>query len=163
MHGAAFAGTKEKGATQAAKERVKSNLKIRASYNKTSQESEETFTAKFEGDIAGLQYRITNEDGSFDSGSKTRRAHCGDLPLREGAFNLFTLKVVDAQGNPVPIDFDVIQIAQGRYSVAGQMLPEDISLIKDDLIAKDTRLVELFTKNSILPTKKKLTVDVAKR
>ena len=42
------------------------------------------------------------------------------------------------------------------------MLPEDISLIKDDLIAKDTRLVELFTKNSILPTKKKLTVDVAK-
>ena len=158
-----FAGTKEKGATQAAKERVKSNLKIRASYNKTSQESEETFTAKFEGDIAGLQYRITNEDGSFDSGSKKLGARIvEDLPLREGAFNLFTLKVVDAQGNPVPIDFDVIQIAQGRYSVAGQMLPEDISLIKDDLIAKDTRLVELFTKNSILPTKKKLTVDVAK-
>lgn len=158
-----FAGTKEKGATQAAKERVKSNLKIRAGYNKTSQESEETFTAKFEGDIAGLQYRITNEDGSFDSGSKKLGARIvEDLPLREGAFNLFTLKVVDAQGNPVPIDFDVIQIAQGLYSVAGQMLPEDISLIKDDLMAKDTRLEGLFTKNSILPYKTKRTVEVAK-
>jgi len=157
-----FAGTKEKGATQASKERVKSNIKIRASYNKTSQESEETFTAKLEGDIAGFQYRITNEDGSFDSGSKKLGARIvEDLPLREGAFNLFTLKVVDAQGNPVPIDFDVIQIAQGRYSVAGQMLPEDISLIKDDLMAKDTRLEGLFTKNSILPSKTKRTVEVA--
>jgi molecular chaperone DnaK len=157
-----FAGTKEKGATQTANERVKSNLKIRASYNKTSQESEETFTAKFEGDIAGLQYRITSEDGSFDSGSKKLGARIvEDLPLREGAFNLFTLKIFDVQGNPVPIDFDVIQIAQGRYSVTGQMLPEDISLIKDDLMAKDTRLQRLFAKNSILPAKTKTTVEVA--
>ncbi len=154
-----FAGTKEKGIAQVSKERVKSNLKIRASYNKASQESEETFTAKIEGDIAGLQYRITNEDGSFDSGSKKMGTRIvEDLPLREGAFNIFTLKVVEAQGNSVPIDFDVIQIAQGRYTVAGQMLPEDTSLIKDDLAANDTRLVELFTKNSILPSKTKETV-----
>ena len=158
-----FAGAKDKGATQAAKERVKSVLKIRASYNKASQELEETFTAKIEGNLDELQYRITNEDGSFDSGSKKLGGRIvEDLPLREGAFNLFTLKIVDAQGNQTPIDFDVIQIAQGRYSVAGQMLPDDISLIKDDLIARDTRLEGLFTKNSILPAKTKKTVEVAK-
>ena len=158
-----FAGTKEMGVLQAGKERVKSNLKIRASYNKASQEAEETFTARIDGDITGLQYRITNEDGSFDSGSKKLGSRIvEDLPLREGAFNLFTLKIVDEQGNLMPIDFDLIQIAQGRYSVAGQMLPEDISLVKDDLGAKDTKLLNLFTKNSILPSKTKKTVDVAR-
>ncbi|MBP7780321.1 MAG: Hsp70 family protein [Burkholderiaceae bacterium] len=158
-----FAGTKDKGANQVSKERVKSNLKIRASYNKASQESEETFTAKLEGDLAGLQYRITNDDGSFDSGLKKLSPRImEDLPLREGAFNLFALKIFDGQGNVVPIDFDVIQIAQGRYSVAGQMLPEDISLVFDDLSAKDTKLHSLFSKNSILPAKTKVTKEVAK-
>ncbi len=158
-----YAGTKEKGSAQATKERVKSALKIRASYQKASQELEETFTARIDGQIAGLQYRITNEDGSFDSGLKKLGARIvEDLPLREGAFNLFTLKIVDAQGNQIPINFDLIQIAQGRYSVVGQMLPEDISLVTDNLAAKDTRLRGLFTKNSILPCKTKTTVEVAK-
>lgn len=158
-----FAGTKEKGASQVSKPRVKSNLKIRASYNKASQEAEETFTAKIEGDLTGLQYRVTNDDGSFDSGLKKLATRImEDLPLREGAFNLFALKIFDGQGNLVPIDFDMIQIAQGRYSVAGQMLPEDISLVKDNWAAKDTRLESLFSKNSILPSKKKTTVEVAK-
>ena len=85
-----------------------------------------------------------------------------DLPLREGAFNLFNFKVTDREGNPVLIDIDSIQIAQGRYSVAGQMLPEDISLVKDDLAIQDTRLEELFAKNSILPSRIKKTVEVGK-
>jgi len=158
-----YAGNKEKGSAQATKERVKSALKIRASYQKASQELEETFTARIDGAIAGLQYRITNEDGSFDSGLKKLGARIvEDLPLREGAFNLFTLKIVDAQGNQVPINFDLIQIAQGRYSVVGQMLPDDISLVTDNLAAKDTRLKGLFNKNSILPCKSKMTVEVAK-
>ncbi len=158
-----FAGTKEKSSTQTVKEKINNNLKVRVSYNKNSQESEEPFTAKFEGDIEGLEYRIINEDGSFDSGLKKLNVRIlEDLPLREGAFNLFNLKIFDAQGNLVPIDFDTIQIAQGRYSVAGQMLPEDISLIKDDLVAKDTKLQCIFAKNSILPAKMKTTVEVAK-
>jgi molecular chaperone DnaK len=41
------------------------------------------------------------------------------------------------------------------------MLPEDLSLVKDDLAAKDTRLELLFAKNSILPSKSKKTVEVA--
>jgi molecular chaperone DnaK len=157
-----FAGTKEKLQSDSTQPKVQSKLKIRASYQKSSQEKEETFTAKIEGVLDGLQYRITNDDGSYDSGLKKLGARIvEDLPLREGAFNIFTLKIVDAQGNIVPIDFDAIQIAQGRYSVAGQMLPDDLCLVKDDLVAKDTRLELLFSKNSILPSKAKKTVEVA--
>jgi molecular chaperone DnaK len=159
-----FAGTKEMAKTDdAQKARPASSLKVKASFNKTSQDSEEPFTAKIEGDTAGLQYRITSDDGAYDSGLKSLGARIvEDLPLREGAFNIFTLKLFDAEGNAVPLDFDPIQIAQGRYSVAGQMLPEDISLVKDDLAARDTRLVQLFSKNAVLPTKTKKTVEVAR-
>jgi len=158
-----FAGTKEKTKDSNVVKQINSKLKIRASYNKSSQELEETFSAKIEGDLAGLQYRISNEDGSYDSGLKKLASRIvEDLPLREGAFNLFSFKIVDAQGNQIPVDLDLIQIAQGRYSVAGQMLPEDISLVKDDLVAKDTRLDALFTKNSILPSRTKKTVEVGK-
>lgn len=157
-----FAGTKEKGQSDSNVPKVQSKLKIKASYQKASQEKEEPFMARIEGSLDGLQYRIINDDGSYDSGLKKLGARIvEDLPLREGAFNLFTLKIVDSQGNVVPIDFDAIQIAQGRYSVAGQMLPEDLCLVKDDLAAKDTRLELLFAKNSILPTKVKKTVEVA--
>jgi molecular chaperone DnaK len=158
-----FAGTKEKSKDADQTKQIISRLKIRASYNKSSQEREETFSAKIEGELNGLQYRILSEDGSFDSGLKTLSLRIvEDLPLREGAFNLFSFKIIDMQGNLVPIDLDTIQIAQGRYSVAGQMLPEDISLVKDDLVIKDTRLEALFTKNSVLPSKTKKTVEVGK-
>ena len=42
------------------------------------------------------------------------------------------------------------------------MLPEDISLVKDDHAAKDTRLQLVFAKNAVLPTKGKVTVEVGK-
>jgi molecular chaperone DnaK len=156
-----FAGTKEVSAPSKASTANASGLKVRASYNRSSQEQEEIFSAKIEGDLSNLQYRITSTDGSFDSGLKKLSARVvEDLPLREGEFNVFTFKIIDALGNQVPVDFDTIQIAQGRYSVAGQMLPEDISLVKDNLIEKDTRLQTLFTKNAVLPSKTKTTVEV---
>ena len=159
-----FAGTKEK--THASeKKAAKSNspLKIRTSYNKTTQELEEPFTAKVEGDTAGMQYRIIADDGSFDSGLKKLGPRVvEDLPLREGAYNLFTFKIVDQQGSTVPIDVGSIQIAQGRYSVAGQMLPEDISLVVDDLAANDTRLIQIFSKNGVLPSQTKRTREIAR-
>jgi molecular chaperone DnaK len=158
-----FAGTRQKAAAKADGPRSSSKLKVRASYNRSTQELEETFSARIDGDLTGLQYRITNDDGSYDSGLKklTNRV-IEDLPLREGAFNIFHLRVTDDKGDPVSIDIETIQIAQGRYSVAGQMLPEDISLVKDDLSIQDTRLENLFLKNSILPSRVKKTVEVAR-
>jgi molecular chaperone DnaK len=159
-----FAGTKEASASSKTTTTTNSSsLKVRASYNRSSQELEEIFSAKIEGDLDGLQYRVTSADGSFDSGLKkllTRVVE--DLPLREGEFNIFAFKVFNSQGNSIPLDFDTIQIAQGRYSVSGQMLPEDISLVKDILLEKDTRLQTLFTKNAVLPSKTKITVEVGK-
>lgn len=159
-----FAGTKEKDNVRAEHQNQGASLlKIRPSYNRNSQEKEEPYSAKVEGDIAGMQYRIVSEDGAYDSGLKKLSARIiEDLPLREGAFNLFTLKVFDALGNSVPINVDPIQIAQGRYGVAGQMLPEDLSLVKDDLAAKDTCLFSLFKKNTVLPAAAKTTVEVGR-
>ncbi|MGF6871442.1 Hsp70 family protein [Paraburkholderia sp. MM5477-R1] len=159
-----FAGTKEKAKTHEDRPKASNSpVKIRVSYNKTSQEIEEPFTAKVEGDTAGMHYRIVSDDGSFDSGLKQLGARVlEDLPLREGAYNLFTFKIFDAQGAPVPVDVDTIQIAQGRYSVAGQMLPEDICLVIDDVSAKDTRLVSLFNKNVVLPSQTKRTQEMGR-
>src|ERR1051326_9339703 len=119
------------------------------------------FSARVEGAFAGLFYRITREDGGYDSGLKQLTARIvEDLPLQEDAFNHFTFKILDSANNLVAIDFDSIQIAQGKYSVAGQMLPEDLSLVKDDLNTGDTKLERIFAKNSVLPAKAKKTVDV---
>lgn len=139
------------------------SLKIRAVYSRASQEAEELFSAKIEGDTNGLYYRITRDDGAFDSGLKTLSGKIvEELPLQADAYNLFTFKVLDAQNNVLPVDIGTIQIAQGKYSVAGQMLPEDISLVKDDHSIQDTRLLRIFAKNSILPSKQKSTVEVGK-
>lgn len=138
-------------------------LKIRAAYSRASQESEELFSAKIEGDTADLYYRITRDDGAFDSGLKALSGKIvEELPLQSDAYNLFTFRVVDSQNNVLPVDIGTIQIAQGKYSVAGQMLPEDISLVKDDHSIQDTRLDRIFAKNSILPSKQKKTVEVGK-
>ncbi|MFZ3114555.1 MAG: Hsp70 family protein [Syntrophales bacterium] len=136
-------------------------LRIKVAYNRASQEREEMFSAKVEGETSGYFYRITRDDGGYDSGLKNLSARIvEDLPLLEDTYNLFTFKVYDGQHNPVPTDLDSIQIAQGKYSVVGQMLPEDLSLVKDK--DYDTILDRIFSRNSVLPAKGKKTVDVSK-
>ena len=138
-------------------------ITVRTSYSRNSQSIEETFTAKFEGNISGLFYRMSSDDGSFDSGLKSLSNRISeDLPLREGTFNVFHLKVLDAHNNSFNVGLESIQIAQGRYSVAGQMLPEDICLVKDDIANKDTRLDRVFSRNCVLPKKEKRTVELAR-
>lgn len=159
-----YAGTKEKVQSGGAMpQKLSTAVKVRMAYNKTSQEVEETFTAKVEGVIEGMQYRIVGDDGSYDSGLKTLTARVmEDLPLREGAYNVFTLKVFDSTGTQVTVDVDSIQIAQGRYSVAGQMLPDDICLVVDDMATRDTRLLPLFSKNVVLPAQTKRTQEIGR-
>lgn len=157
-----YAGTKEYvegGAASVPKGEQK--LRIRAVYNRSSQEAEEPFSAKVEGDCTGLSYRIRREDGGYDSGLKKLSSRImEDLPLVEGQFNLFRFDVVDDQNSPVDTGLDSIQIAQGRYSVAGQMLPDDISLVIDDVALRDTRLQRVFAKNTVLPSQAKLTREI---
>ena len=159
-----FAGSKDKSVSQEGPATGPSSaLKVRMAYNKATQELEETFTAKIEGAPSGGHYRIVGQDGAFDSGSKALGARIvEELPLREGAYNLFVLKVFDAAGTQVVLDNESIQIAQGRYSVAGQMLPDDISLVLDDVSANDTRLQIVFSKNVVLPSQTKRTQEVGR-
>jgi molecular chaperone DnaK len=160
-----FAATKEIDMSGKADEKASAPgaLKIKVAYNRASQEREEMFSAKLDGDCAGLFYRITREDGGYDSGLKTLTPRIvEDLPLQEDAFNVFTFKILDGANNLLATDFDSIQIAQGKYSVAGQMLPEDLSLVKDDLNTRDTKLERIFAKNSVLPARAKRSVDVSK-
>ncbi|MEX3901076.1 Hsp70 family protein [Paraburkholderia sp. BR10954] len=159
-----FAGTREKQkAHEGRAQSSNSPLKVRAAYNRTSQELEEPFTAKIEGVTDGMHYRIVSDDGSFDSGLKALDARVvEDLPLREGAYNLFTFRIFGAHGAEVPVDVDTIQIAHGRYSVAGQMLPEDLCLVIDNTSTRDTELVSLFSKNVVLPSQTKLTREIGR-
>jgi len=159
---ALYAGTKERALT-VNRAAIRSDIKVRASYNRTSQERDELFSAKIDGNLEGLQYRIVGEDGAYDSGLKRVSARIvEELPLREGAFNIFSFSIFDRLGNEVETELTSIQIHHGRYSIAGQMLPEDICLVKDDLSARDTRLTLLFGKNAVLPTRTKQTVEVAR-
>jgi len=138
-------------------------LKVKIAYNRASQEREELFSAKVEGETSGLFYRITREDGAYDSGLKQLSVRISeDLPLQEDAYNSFAFRVYDSRNNAVATDVGPIQIAQGKYSVAGQMLPEDISLVKDNLDTGDTKLECIFERNCVLPAKKKTTVEATR-
>jgi len=160
-----FAGTKEIRGDKN-QEQARSNqgsLKAKFSYNRNSQEPAEVFQGRFEGDLKDLFYRITRDDGAYDSGLKKLSSRIvEDLPLREGEFNSFTFRVLDSKNNEVDVGGNSIQITQGKYSVAGQLLPEDLCLVKDDIGKKDTILELLFSKNSVIPTKTKKTVTVGK-
>jgi molecular chaperone DnaK len=161
-----FAATKEIKVDPREDEKPASNeaaLKVKVSYNKASQEQEEIFSAKVEGNTEGLFYRIIRNDGAFDSGLRQLKQRVvEDLPLLDGAYNLFTFKIYNASNDEIPCDIEPIQIAHGKYSVAGQMLPEDLSLVKDDVSIKDTRLERIFARNSVLPSRAKKTVEVGK-
>ena len=160
-----FAGTKEIKSSKSDKSASSgsSNIKAKVTYNRNSQENAEIFQARFEGDLKDLFYRINRDDGAFDSGLKKLSSRIvEDLPLREGEFNSFTFKILDSKNNSIDIGFDSIQITQGKYSVAGQLLPEDLCLVLDDIAKKDTKLEPLFSKNSIIPAKAKKTQLVGK-
>ena len=79
-----FAATKEinLGEKSVEKPAKPGTLRIKVSYKNASQDREEMFSAKVEGDVTGLFYRITREDGSYDSGLKKLSARIvEDLPL----------------------------------------------------------------------------------
>jgi molecular chaperone DnaK len=163
--GAAFyAGTKQKSLeAKGGHKKKNTNIKVKAAYQKATQENEEFFAAKIDGNIEGLSYKITREDGGFNTGLKTLKKQIQeDLPLVENAYNFFTLIIYDAQNNIVETDAEPIGIAQGKFGVAGQPLPNDICLEVDDIESERTRLELVFQKNTILPLRRTLTKSLNK-
>jgi len=158
-----FAATREAKADKASPTSPTPSLRVRASYNRNTQETEEIFSARIDGDTAGLFYRIVRDDGAYDSGLKRLTSRIvEELPLQPNTFNIFRFRVFDSQNKVVSTDFGDIEIAQGKYSVAGQVLPEDLCLVKDDADNNDTKLDLIFKKNLILPAEAKKSVEVGK-
>ena len=158
-----FAGTKVMDLDEVDAQRTtrQRNLKIKFAYNRFSQEQEEIFSARIDGEFAGLFYRIKREDGGYDSGLKELSARINeDLLLQANAYNFFSFTIYDAFSNLIATDIDSIQIAQGKYSVAGQMVPHDLSLVLDTADGQDITLYCIFPKNSLIPNRTKKTVEV---
>jgi len=150
-----YAATKPKQLTDNDKPKKQTSISIKAAYQKASKEKDELFSAKISGNIDGLFYRITREDGGFDTGLKklTERIN-EDLPLVENAYNFFKLTVYNNENNVIETDIDMIGINSG-FGISGQPLPEDICLeVDDDDLKGETKLLLAFQKNSILPLKR---------
>lgn len=146
-----YAATKPKELEKSA-EKKQTSISIKTSYNKASKEKDELFSARVIGKTDDLSYRITRQDGGFDSGLKKLTERISeDLPLVDGAFNFFSFVVYDSQNNIVETDIDPIGINSG-FGISGQPIPEDICLEVDDYDNPGkTRLKPVFFKNSILP------------
>lgn len=139
------------------------SISIKTSYNKASKEKDELFSARVTGKTDGLSYRITRQDGGFDSGLKKLTERISeDLPLVDGAFNFFSFVVYDSLNNIVETDIEPIGINSG-FGISGQPIPEDICLEVDDYDNPGkTRLILVFQKNSVLPLRRQFTVPLNK-
>jgi len=127
-------------------------LSVRAVYQKATREAEEMFNAKVSGQWQECFYRIRRQDGGFDSGIKELRERISeDLPLVADSYNIFRFEALGPTHERVLCDFESIQIAHGKYSVAGQLLPEDICLQIDDGDTGEARLDLLAQRNTLLP------------
>jgi molecular chaperone DnaK len=159
-----YAGTKKREndeATRAAK--AGARLQVKTSYLSASREKEEMFSAKITGDLTGLSYRITRQDGGFDSGLKRLAERINeDLPLAADTFNMFRFVVYDGQNNVVETDLEDIAINSG-FGISGQPLPEDICLeVLDDERPTETRLVPIFRRMMPLPAHHDMTRQLSR-
>lgn len=136
-------------------------LQVKAVYQKATREAEEMFNAKVSGQWQGCFFRIRRQDGGFDSGIKEMRERISeDLPLVADSYNIFSFEVLGATHERVMCDFESIQIAHGKYSVAGQLLPEDICLQIDFGDTGEARLDLLAQRNTLLPARSRKSYTV---
>lgn len=158
-----YAATKPKEISKDKLEKKQSELSIKAIYNKASKEIDELFAARIKGNTEGLFYKIVRQDGGFDSGLKELSERISeDLPLVKNAYNFFTLTVYDGQNNVIKTDIESIGINSG-FGISGQPLPEDICLEIDDYDNPGhTKLIPIFERNTVLPTKRTLTFPINK-
>ena len=140
-----------------------SRLSIKTTYQKTSREPDELFSARITGDVTGLSYRITRGDGGFDTGIKALSERINeDLPLVADTYNMFRLAIYDAQNNLVANDAEEIAINSG-FSISGQPLPQDICLeVDDEDHPGNTRLLCVFQRMTPLPARRTLSFPLNK-
>jgi molecular chaperone DnaK len=130
---------------------------VRMAYSKNSKDTEEYFAAAIRNVPEGGRYRIGRADGGYDSGSKPLGERISEmLPLLPNTVNVFRLRLFDVKGLPIPAELPEITIVQGKFSIHGQPLPNDICLEVDDTENKVTQLEVIFQRNAILPLKRRI-------
>lgn len=156
--GAAYYASGKLNELEAGTEVVDSRVTLKVTYPKASRENEELFLAKVSGDVAGLTYRITREDGGFDTGQRPLSARISEyLPLVLNVYNFFKLTIYDQENKVIDTGTGIIGIDSG-YGISGQPIPEDICLEIDDTDkAGETRQLLVFRKNDVLPSRKGMT------
>ncbi len=147
----------------ASKAAAASGIEVKMAYQATSRDSEEYFAASLKNVPPGSFYRITRGDGGMDSGLKPAADRISEmLALVPNAVNNFHFKLYDSQGASLPADIPEIYISQGRFSIFGQPLPNDICLEVDDIANNTTHLEVIFERNAILPIRKSVTKTLSR-
>ncbi len=138
--------------------------KVKAVFQSVSNEEEELYMAiPEEGDFSQVYYRITRDDGGYDSGIKKVEKRISEfLPLQKFSMNRFTIRFFDDKNNPVAVQHPPIDIMHGKFNVAGQPLPNDICLEVDDYENNSTKLQVIFERSDILPLKKTIYKEITR-
>lgn len=161
-----YAGTKSKTYITPKVENRSSNalfLEIKTAYQKATQEREEYFAAMIKGDLNGLNYRIVRRDLGFDSGLKPLTERISEnLLLAPGVNNQFDIQIFDSNNNRIDCTTPLIEIMQGKFSLHGQPVPNDICIEVDDIENNTTLLEVIFERNSILPLRKTIVKQLMK-
>lgn len=155
-----YAATKPREKTGAAKSAASGTgrLQVKMAYDKASRDADTLFSAKITGNLTGLSYRITRQDGGYNSGLKPLTLTLTeDLPLVADTFNLFSFVVYDRQSNVVETDAEDIAVNSG-FTISGQPLPEDICLqVDDDERPGRTKHLIVFERMTPLPARRTIT------
>ncbi len=140
-----------------------SSIIVKMAYAKATRDTDEYFTALISGLPAGSFYRITRNDGGYDSGLKPASERISEvLVLQPNVVNTFTLKLYNSVNALLPARIDPVVITQGKFSIEGQPLPNDICIEVDDVMNNATRLELIFEKNAILPLRKRIIKTLTK-
>ncbi|MFN8281721.1 MAG: Hsp70 family protein [Chitinophagales bacterium] len=161
-----YAGSKTKQTLANTETNVLSSaneLEVKAAFQKITKDSEEYFVANITGSFEQSTYRITRNDGGFDTGLKALTERISEvLQLLPNTTNSFTLKFFDKNNNRIASNLSDFEIVHGKFSVFGQPLPNDICIEIDDIDNGVTKCEVLFEKNTILPLKKTIIKEVTR-
>jgi molecular chaperone DnaK len=138
-------------------------IEVKMAYQANTRDREEYFAASVRNAPPGSRYRIVRTDGGYDSGLKKAADRISEmLVLLPQSVNTFQLKLYDEKGALLEVAIPEIAIVQGKFSIYGQPLPQDICLEVDDLENRVTHLEVIFERNGILPMRKFITKTLSR-
>ncbi|HET6255460.1 MAG TPA: Hsp70 family protein [Puia sp.] len=139
------------------------SIEVKMAYQANTRDREEYLAASVRNAPPGSRYRIVRTDGGYDSGLKQVADRISEmLVLLPQSVNTFQLKLYDEKGALLAAQIPEIVIVQGKFSIYGQPLPQDICLEVDDLENKVTHLEVIFERNGILPMRKFVTKTLSR-